>query len=153
MDSAAIATLRNRLRGEVITPHDPPYEQARRVWNGSIDRHPAVIARCADAEDVQCAVTFGREQDLLTAVRGGGHSFLGLSTCDDGLVIDLSPMKSIAVDLPIRTVRVQPGVLLGELDQHTQPHGMVVPAGIVTHTGVAGLTLGGGLGWVHRRYA
>lgn len=94
MDSAAIATLRNRLRGEVITPHDPPYEQARRVWNGSIDRHPAVIARCADAEDVQCAVTFGREQDLLTAVRGGGHSFLGLSTCDDGLVIDLSPMKA-----------------------------------------------------------
>ncbi|MGB8021133.1 MAG: FAD-binding oxidoreductase [Candidatus Nanopelagicales bacterium] len=152
LSGAALAGLRDRLHGEVITVGDAGYEAARGVWNGSIDRHPAVIARCADTADIGHAIRFGREHDLLIAVRGGGHSFPGLSVCDGGLVIDLSLMKGIRVDPQSRTCRVEAGVLLGELDRATQEHGLVVPASIVTHTGVAGLTLGGGLGWVHRRY-
>ncbi len=152
IDERSVEHLRTSFRGEVIVPTDPGYDDHRRVWNGSIDRHPAVIARCAGVADVIAAVGFAREHGLLTAVRGGGHSFPGLSTCDDGIVIDLSPMKGIRVDPEGRTARVQAGVLLGELDHETQPFGLAVPAGIVTHTGVAGLTLGGGIGWQHRKY-
>lgn len=152
LSGAAIAELRGRLHGEVLVVGDAGYEEARRVWNGSIDRHPAVIARCADTGDIGQAIRFGREHELLIAVRGGGHSFPGLSVCDGGLVIDLGLMKGLQLDPGSRSCRVEPGVLLGELDRATQEHGLVVPAGIVTHTGVAGLTLGGGLGWVHRRH-
>jgi FAD/FMN-containing dehydrogenase len=147
-----IAGLQDAIRGELLRPDDPGYEAARKVWNGSIDRFPTLIARCAGVADVIAAVKFARDNGLLVAVRGGGHSFPGLSVCDDGLVIDLSLMKGIRVDPEARTVRVQAGVLLGELDWETQAFGLAVPSGIVTHTGVAGLTLGGGINWLMRKY-
>jgi hypothetical protein len=144
--------LASSLRGELIRPGDATYEAHRRVWNGSIDRYPALIARCSGASDVISAVRFARTNDLPVAVRGGGHSFPGYSVCDGGLVIDLSPMKGIRVDPVARTVRVQAGVLLGELDREAQAFGFVVPAGFVSHTGVAGLTLGGGIGFTMRKF-
>jgi FAD/FMN-containing dehydrogenase len=147
-----IDTLRASFRGEVIAPDEPGYDVHRRIWNGSIDRRPGLIARCTGQADVATAVRFASERELLVAVRGGGHSFPGLSVCDDGLLIDLGPMKGIRVDPDTRTVRAQAGVLLGELDHETQAHGLTAPSGIVTHTGIAGLTLGGGIGWVHRKY-
>jgi FAD/FMN-containing dehydrogenase len=152
LDPLAVDSLAAALRGELIRPRDPAYEQHRRVWNGSIDRHPALIARCAGVADVKASIRFARQHGLLVAVRGGGHSFPGYSVCDDGMVIDLSLMKGIRIDPHARTARVQAGVLLGELDRETQELGLAVTAGIVTHTGVAGLTLGGGLGWLHRKY-
>jgi FAD/FMN-containing dehydrogenase len=152
IDDASVDDLRASFRGDLIRPADPGYEEHRKVWNGSIDRRPGLIARCAGVADVLAAVRFARERVLLTAVRGGGHSFPGLSVCDGGLVIDLGAMKGIRVDPEARTVRAQAGVLLGELDRETQAFGLAVPAGIVTHTGLAGLTLGGGIGWIMRKY-
>jgi hypothetical protein len=147
-----IAGLQDGFRGELLGPEDPAYEDARKVWNGSIDRFPALIARCAGVADVIAAVKFSKDNGLLVAVRGGGHSYPGLSVCDGGLVIDLSLMKGIRVDPQARTVRAQAGVLLGELDRETQAFGLAVPSGIVTHTGVSGLTLGGGINWLMRKY-
>jgi FAD/FMN-containing dehydrogenase len=152
VQDAAVEDLRTSFQGDVLGPGDPGYEEHRRVWNGSIDRRPGLIARCTGVADVRAAVRFGREHGLTVAVRGGGHSFPGLSVCDDGLLIDLGPMKGIRVDPEARTARAQAGVLLGELDRETQAFGMAVPAGIVTHTGLAGLTLGGGIGWIMRKY-
>jgi FAD/FMN-containing dehydrogenase len=152
VDSDAVDQLRGSFRGELVAPGDAGYDEHRKVWNGSIDRRPGLIARCEGVADVRAAVRFAGERDLLVAVRGGGHSFPGLSVCDDGMVIDLGPMKGIRVDPEAGTVRAQAGVLLGELDQETQAFGLVVPSGIVTHTGLAGLTLGGGIGWIMRRY-
>ncbi|HEX6195332.1 MAG TPA: FAD-binding oxidoreductase [Jiangellaceae bacterium] len=140
------------LRGELIRPGDPSYDTHRRVWNGSIDRYPALIARCTSVADIQAALHTARTHGLQVAVRGGGHSFPGHSVCDDGIVIDLSPMKSVKVDPETRNARVEAGVLLGELDGQTQRFGLAVPTGMVTHTGVAGLTLGGGMGWLMRTY-
>jgi FAD/FMN-containing dehydrogenase len=140
------------FRGRVVRPADPDYDLHRKIWNGSIDKHPAVIARCAGVSDVIAAVKFGRATGLPVAVKSGGHSFPGLSVADDALVIDLSPMKGVRVDPEQRTARVQAGVLLGELDKETQAFGLAVPSGIVTHTGVAGLTLGGGIGWIMRKH-
>jgi hypothetical protein len=151
LDPRALTELGTRLRGRLIRPGDASYELQRHVWNGSIDRYPASIARCADAADVATALGFARTHGLLVAVRSGGHSFPGHSVCDDGVVIDLSLMKGIRVDPDARTARVQAGVLWGELDQATQAYALAVTAGIVTHTGVAGLTLGGGLGWIMRK--
>ena len=148
MGALDIAGLQDGFRGELLHPGDPGYEDARRVWNGSISRFPALIARCAGVADVITAVRFARDTGLLVAVRGGGHSFPGLSVCDGGLLIDLSPMKGIRVDPEARTVTAQAGVLLGELDRETQALGLAVPSGIVTHTGLSGLTLGGGINWV-----
>lgn len=148
----AVEDLQASFRGELILPEDARYDIQRRVWNGSIDRRPALIARCTGVADVRAALRLARAQNLLVAVRAGGHSFPGLSVCDDGILIDLAPMKGIRVDPEARTARVQAGVLLGELDRETQEFGLVVPSGIVSHTGVAGLTLGGGIGWVMRRY-
>jgi hypothetical protein len=148
----ALTTLPGSFRGELIRRGDPSYDEHRKVWNGSIERSPAVIARCAGTQEVVDAVELARESGLATAVRGGGHSFPGHSTCNDGIVIDLGKMKTITVDPDGRTARVEAGVLLGELDAATQAHGLAVPSGIVTHTGVAGLTLGGGIGWLHRKY-
>jgi FAD/FMN-containing dehydrogenase len=152
LDQRAVAELATTFRGQLVGPGDATYEQHRKVWNGSIDRYPALIARCAGVADVIDAVRFARRAGLAVAVRGGGHSFPGLSVCDDGLVIDLSLMKGVRVDLASRTVRAQAGVRLGELDRETQAFGLAVPAGIVTHTGLAGLTLGGGIGWLMRKY-
>ena len=140
------------FRGEIVRPGDEAYEIHRQVWNGAIDRNPAVIARCAGPADVIEAVRAARRGDLQVAVRSGGHSFPGLSVCDGGLVVDLSLMKGVRVDLAKGTVRAQAGVLLGELDRETQAFGLAVPAGIVTHTGLAGLTLGGGIGWLMRKF-
>src|SRR5438105_6370904 len=139
VDVAAIDDLAASLRGGIVRPTDADYDEQRKVWNGSIDRRPAVIARCAGVADVRSAVRFGREQQLRVAVRSGGHSFPGQSVCDDGLVVDLGLMKGVRVDPDTRRVRAQAGVLLGELDRETQTFGLAVPAGIVTHTGLAGL--------------
>jgi FAD/FMN-containing dehydrogenase len=140
------------LRGQVIRPEAADYDVHRKIWNGSIDKHPALIVRCAGVADVIAAVKFGQVSGLQVAVRSGGHSFPGLSVADDALVIDLSLMKGVRVDPEQRTARVQAGVLLGELDRETQAFGLAVPSGIVTHTGVAGLTLGGGIGWIMRKH-
>ena len=152
IDDASMDDLKASFRGELIRPADTGYDERRKVWNGSIDRRPGLIARCTGVADVRAAVRFAREHELLTAVRGGGHSFPGHSVCDGGIVIDLGPMKGIRVDPEARTVRAQAGVLLGELDRETQAFGLAVPAGIVTHTGIAGLTLGGGTGWIQRKF-
>ena len=138
--------------GELLTPSDAGYDEARKVWNGAIDRRPALIARCRETADVVAALRLARERGLPVAVRGGGHGVSGMAVCDDGLVIDLSPMKRIAVDREARTARAQGGVLWGELDAATQVHGLATVGGIVTHTGIGGLTLGGGIGWLMRRH-
>src|SRR4249920_34227 len=140
------------LRGYVVGPGDPSYDTDRKIWNGSFDRRPAAILRCLGVSDVIAGVKFGRTSGLTVAVRGGGHSFPGLSVCDDGLLIDLGPMKGVRVDPGASTARAQAGVLLGDLDRETQAFGLAVPSGIVTHTGVAGLTLGGGIGWIQRKH-
>jgi FAD binding domain/Berberine and berberine like len=152
LDDSAVAELEASLRGELVRPQDPSYDQHRRIWNGSISRRPALIARCAGVADVIAAVTFARRTGLDVAVRSGGHSFPGQSIADDALVIDLGLMRGIRVDPEARVARAQAGVLLGDLDRETQQFGLVVPAGIVTHTGLAGLTLGGGIGWTMRKY-
>jgi FAD/FMN-containing dehydrogenase len=152
IDRGAVDELQASFGGELVRPGDGDYDVHRKVWNGSIDRRPGLIARCAGVADVRHAVRFAREHELVVAVRGGGHSFPGLSVCDDGMLIDLGPMKGIRVDPEAGTVRAQAGVLLGELDRETQAFGLAVPAGIVTHTGLAGLTLGGGIGWIMRKY-
>jgi FAD/FMN-containing dehydrogenase len=140
------------FRGELIAPGDSSYDDARQIWNGAIDRRPGLIARCASAADVAAAVRFARERELPVAVRGGGHGVAGHALCDDGLVVDLSPMKSIAVDPQARTARAEAGVLWGELDGAAQAHGLATVGGIVTHTGISGLTLGGGIGWLMRKH-
>lgn len=152
MRSENIAKLQQGFRGEVIKPADPAYDSARKVYNGMIDKRPAVIARCTDVADIMSAVSFGRENDLLTSIRGGGHNAGGLGVCDDGLVIDLSRMKNVHVDPRAKTVRVAPGCVWGDVDHATHPFGMATPSGFISSTGVAGLTLGGGVGYLSRRY-
>ncbi|CAG0966445.1 partial 6-hydroxy-D-nicotine oxidase, partial [Anaerolineae bacterium] len=148
----AAQALQQQMRGQVILPEHPEYDEARRVWNGMIDKYPALIARCTGVADVIAAVNFAREHDLLVAVRGGGHNVAGHATCDGGLVIDLSPMKGIHVDPDKRVARVEGGVTWGELDRETQVFGLAAPGGVVSTTGIAGLTLGGGLGWLRRKH-
>jgi FAD/FMN-containing dehydrogenase len=152
LDATAFARLERSFRGELVRPGDPSYDLRRKVWNGSIDRHPALIARCTGTPDVIAALAFARRTGLVVAVRSGGHSFPGLSVCDGGVVIDLGSMKDIRVDPDMGTVHAQAGVLLGELDRATQAFGLAVPTGSVTHTGLAGLTLGGGFGWLMRKH-
>jgi FAD/FMN-containing dehydrogenase len=152
IDETAVAELQAGFRGQILARGDSSFDEHRRVWNGSISRRPALITRCAGVADVIGTVRFSRQHGLPTAVRSGGHSFPGLSVADDALVIDLSLMKGVRVDPEARTARVQAGVLLGELDRETQAFGLAAPSGIVTHTGVAGLTLGGGIGWIMRKH-
>ena len=148
LSAADIAALRDGVRGALILPSDAEYEAARRIWNGNIQRRPALIARCHEVADVQHAVRFASSRGLLLSVRGGGHSAPGYATNDDGMVIDLSPMKAVNVDPARRSARSQGGVLWGEFDAATQAHGLATTGGTVSNTGVAGLTLGGGLGWL-----
>jgi FAD/FMN-containing dehydrogenase len=140
------------LAGRVIRSSDADYDAARRIWNAAIDRHPGLIVRCLGAADVIHAVTFARKNDLLVAVRGGGHNVAGRALCDSGIVIDLSAMRGVLVDPQTRTVQVQGGATLGDLDRETHLHALAVPMGVVSKTGVAGLTLGGGVGWLVRKH-
>lgn len=146
------AWLRSRLNGEVVIPLDPGYDEARKVWNGAIDKRPAMVVYCADAGDVAEAVKFAREHNQLVAVRSGGHNVAGLSVCDGGMVIDLSRMKRISVDPAHRTAHAEAGLNLGEFDAATQAHGLATTMGVNSDTGIAGLTLGGGFGKLGRKY-
>lgn len=152
LNEDAVVALRAQLRGELIRPGDALYDAARRVYNGMIDKHPALIARCTDVADVISAVNFARDNQLTVAIRGGGHNGPGLGTCDDGLVIDLSPQRGVHVDPASHTVRVAGGCVWGEVDHATHPFGLAVPSGILASTGVGGLTLGGGTGYLSRKY-
>ncbi|MEU9997381.1 FAD-binding oxidoreductase [Streptomyces sp. NPDC050848] len=152
MDRAAFQELERSFSGRLVGPDDPAYDEGRRIWNGSVSKFPALIAYCTGVADVVAALESATRGGLPVAVRSGGHSFPGQSLCEGGIVIDLSAMNGIRVDPVNRTVRAQAGVLLGALDRETQHFGMAVPAGIVTHTGLAGLTLGGGIGWLMRKY-
>ena len=152
LGEAVIEQFGSGLRGELLRPDDAAYEEARLLWNGVIDKRPALIVRCAGVGDVIASVNFARENGLLLAVRGGGHNVSGNAVCDGGLVIDLSPMKGIRVDPEKRTARAEAGVTLGDLDRETQVFGLATPLGVVTKTGIAGLTLGGGIGWLRRKH-
>lgn len=144
--------LADKLTGSVIVPGDEAYDDARKVWNGMIDRRPALIARCQTPEDVLASVNFARDEDLLIAVRGGAHNVAGNATCDDGIVIDLSRMKHVDTDPAARTARAQPGCTWADFDRATHPHGLATTGGLVSTTGIAGFTLGGGIGWLVRKY-
>lgn len=148
----AVDDLAGRLRGSVLTPESAGYEEARKIWNAMIDRRPGLIVRCAGAADVMQAVRFARENGLLVSVRGGGHNIAGNALCDGGVLIDLSGMRFVHIDPMNRTARVAPGATLGDLDRESQAFGLAVPVGINSTTGIAGLTLGGGFGWLTRKY-
>jgi len=152
LDPSALSVFRDAFAGEVVLPNDYGYDAARAVWNGMIDRRPVLIVRPTNVRDVAAAVRFARERDLVVAVRGGGHSIPGLSTCDDGIVIDLSRMRGVTISPDRRVARVNGGALLAELDDAAHAAHLVCPVGVVSHTGVAGLTLGGGMGRLHRRW-
>ena len=148
----ALDDLAARFSGTLLTPADDGYDDARAIWNGMVDRWPALIARCETAEDIAAALSFAREHDLLVSVRGGGHNIAGNAVCSGGLMISLENMKRVDVDPEAKIARVQPGASLADVDAATQEHGLATPTGINSTTGIAGLTLGGGFGWLSRRY-
>ncbi|MEK1926897.1 MAG: FAD-binding oxidoreductase [Rhizobium giardinii] len=148
----AIEALAGRLRGRVLDASDAAYEEARTIWNAMVDRRPALIVQCAGAADVINAVRFASDNKLLVSVRGGGHNIAGNAVCDGGLMIDLSPMKSVRVDITAKRAWVEPGATLADVDKETQSFGLAVPTGINSTTGIAGLTLGGGFGWITRKF-
>ena len=153
LGEATVQELREAIHGRVLRPDDDGYAEASRIWNGAFDgRRPAVIVSCSGAADVIAAVGFARSNDLAIAVRGGGHSIAGFSTCDDGMVIDLSAMRSVRVDPSARRAHVGPGAIWGDVDHETQAHALATTGGLVSTTGVAGFTLGGGIGWLMRKY-
>ena len=152
LGAATLKEFEEGMQGEVVRPGDASYDEARAIWNGAHDGRPAVIARCADTSDVRHAIGFARSEGLEVAVRGGGHSIPGFSTCDGGIVIDLSPMKAVEVDPGSATATAEGGVLWSELDAATQEHGLAVTGGLVSTTGIAGFTLGGGIGWLMRKH-
>ncbi|HEV3313057.1 MAG TPA: FAD-dependent oxidoreductase, partial [Chloroflexota bacterium] len=142
ISATSIDTLRDQVTGAVLTPGDDGYDDARSVWNGAIDRKPAIIARCASAEDVAAAIRFAREHSLEIAVRGGGHQYSGNAVCDGGLMIHLGDMKDVSVDAGARRAACGGGATWGDLDAATQQHGLATPGGFISHTGIGGLTLG-----------
>ena len=148
----AFAELSRSFRGELLLPTTPGYDTARTIWNGAVDRRPAIVTRCTGVADVVAAVRSAREHDLEIAIRGGGHNVAGTAMCDDGIVIDLSAMRAVWVDPVGRTAWVQGGALWSDVDHETQAHGLATTGGIVGHTGVAGLTLGGGIGFLMRKH-
>lgn len=152
LDTTAVGTLGERVHGPVLRPGDEGYDDARTVWNAMIDRHPALAVRPTNADDVVHAVAFARDHDLAVGVQGGGHNVAGHGACDGGLLIDCSAMTAVTVDPDTTTARAEPGVTIGEFDRATQAHGLAIPGGIVSTTGLAGLTLGGGWGWLSRSY-
>ena len=152
VERATIEHLRGELRGELLLPGDAGYEEARKIWNGMIDRRPAIIARCRGVADVIAAVKLAKDHDLLVAVRGGGHNVAGNAVCDHGLMIDLSPMRSVTVDPGARRARAEGGATWGDFDAETQAFGLATTGGLISLTGVAGLTLGGGIGWLTGSY-
>ncbi len=147
-----IEALKGRVKGKVMLPGDPGYDDARRIWNAMIDRRPAVIVQCAEAADVPHAVSFARAQELEISIRGAGHNIAGNAVCDNGMMIDFSGMRTVRVDVESRRARVEPGATLSDVDRATQQHGLATPLGINSTTGIAGLTLGGGFGWLTRKY-
>ena len=151
-DTAAIEAFRSTLRGDIVLPSDSDYEETRKLWNGMIDKRPGMIVRCAGVSDVINSVNFARNHKLLLAVRGGGHNVAGKAICDGGIVIDLSRMKGVRVNPASQTARAQPGVLWKEFDCETQAFGLATPGGVISSTGIAGFTLGGGLGWLVRKH-
>lgn len=152
-DFGNMEAFKKQFRGEIITPNDERYDRSRQIWNGMFDRRPAIIAECVGTSDVISAVNFARINNLLIAVKGGGHNSAGNSVCDDGIMIDLSRMRRVNVDPKNKAVRVDGGALLGDMDYETQLYGLAVSGGgIVSHTGVGGLTLGGGFGWISRKH-
>jgi FAD/FMN-containing dehydrogenase len=152
LDTAALDSLKANLRGQLLTPGAPGYDQARTVWNAMIDRRPALVIKCAGVSDIQQAVNFARTHHLLTAVKGGGHNIAGSAVCDGGLLIDLSGMRSVRIDPVARVAHVEPGATLGDFDNEAQVFGLATPLGINSTTGVAGLTLGAGFGWFSRKH-
>src|SRR6266849_898787 len=150
--ASEIPEFKKQLRGELLLPSDPNYDSARKVWNGMIDRRPGMILRCAGVADVIQAVKFARKHRLIVAVRGGGHNVAGNAVCDDGIVVDLSRMKSVRVDPAGRTGVAEGGATWGDFDHETQAFGLATNGGLVSTTGVAGFTLGGGIGWLMRKY-
>lgn len=152
LDEQAVAKLRSEFKGALLQPRDEGYDQARRIWNGAIDKRPALIARCTGTADVQAAVRFGREHDLLVSVRGGGHQVAGHGVADGGLMIDLSLMRAVSVDPEAKAARAAGGCILGDLDRATQLHGLATTAGVVSVTGLGGLTLGGGIGHLQGKH-
>src|SRR5512133_903234 len=152
LDASALASLRESFRGELVLPSDEAYEHARRVWNAVIDKRPALITRCSGVADVVRAVDFARDQHLVLAVRGGGHNVAGHGTCEGGIVLDLSATRGVSVDLARRTAKAQAGATWGDLDHETQAFGLGTTGGLVSSTGVAGFTLGGGFGWLMRKH-
>src|SRR5436305_2315356 len=152
LGEATIAELEQGLSGRLIRPEDEDYDEARAIWNGAHDRRPALIVRCAGVADVMRAVDFARSEDLAVAVRGGGHSIPGFSSVDGGVVIDLSAMRSVHVDPTARTAVAQGGCTWAEFDHETQAFGLAVTGGLVSSTGIGGFTLGGGIGWLMRKY-
>lgn len=152
LDQDAMEDLESAFNGQIISPSDSAYDEARSVWNAMIDRRPGLIVRCRESGDVAEAVRFARKHDVLLAVRGAGHNIAGSGVCDGGMVIDLSEWRSIEVNVAERTARIQPGATLGDIDGATQPFGLALPVGINSTTGIAGLTLGGGFGWLSRKH-
>ena len=152
LDATTVAGLRSRVRGPLLLPGEPGYDDARSLWNAMIDKRPALIARCLGVADIVTSVNFAREQGLPLSIKGGGHNIAGLAVCDGGLMLDLSFMRGVWVDPATRTARAQAGCLLGDVDRETQIHGLASVLGFVSNTGIAGLTLGGGFGYLTRRY-
>ena len=152
LDTSTVATLWREVRGQVILPDDPDYDEARKVWNGMIDKRPAALVRAARAEDVVPVLRVARSAGLALAIRGGGHNVAGMGSVDDGLVLDMGDLRSVTVDPAAGLVRIEAGATLRDIDLATEPHGLAVPIGVVSGTGIAGFTLGGGVGWQTRAY-